>query len=97
MDIRKDDIVEHVAMMNGITKKDATAMIESFIEYVMEQVAQGNNVKIQNFGTFYSKLRAEREVLNPQTKERMKVKSQKVPKFKVGKGFKDLVKYGKKR
>lgn len=92
MNIRKTDIVEHVAMMNGVTKKDANAMVESFIDYVTTQVAQGNNVKIQNFGTFYSKLRAEREVLTPQTKERIRVKSQHVPKFKAGKGFKDLVK-----
>jgi len=44
------------------------------------------------FGTFESKARAAREGKNPQTGEKIKIAACKVPAFKAGKAFKDMLK-----
>ena len=51
-----------------------------------------NKVQLVGFGTFESKARAAREGKNPQTGEKIKIAACKVPAFKAGKAFKDMLK-----
>ena len=50
------------------------------------------NISLIGFGTFEARERAAREGKNPQTGEKIKIAACKVPAFKAGKAFKDLVK-----
>ena len=52
----------------------------------------GDKVSLIGFGTFEARERSAREGKNPQTGEKIKIAACKVPAFKAGKAFKDLVK-----
>ena len=76
----------------GITKKDAEKALNAFIGGVQNAVKAGDKVSLIGFGTFETRARAAREGKNPQTGEKIKIAACKVPAFKAGKAFKDLVK-----
>ena len=62
-----------------------------FIETVEETVKSGDKVQLIGFGTFEAKTRAARTGKNPRTGEAIKIAESKVPAFKAGAAFKDLI------
>ena len=78
----------------AITYKNRAA--EAYAEYLPEilqnAVKVGDKVSLIGFGTFEARERSAREGKNPQTGEKIKIAACKVPAFKAGKAFKDLVK-----
>jgi len=89
--MNKSQLVSKVAEKSGLTKKDAAAALESFIETVEETLQNGEKVVLVGFGTFDVKTRAAREGINPRTKEKIQIAASKLPTFKAGKALKDLV------
>lgn len=90
--MNKTELVEAVAKKANATKKDTEAILNAFIETVQKTVKSGKKVQLIGFGTFESRKRAAREGRNPQTGKTIKIAASKVPAFKPGKAFKDLVK-----
>lgn len=74
------------------TKADIEDVINTALDIIMDEVKKGGNVQFVGFGTFESAERSERCGRNPQTGEPMTIAATKVPKFKPGKAFKDMVK-----
>ena len=89
--MNKTELIEQMASKSGLTKKNAEAALNAFIESVSEQLAKGDKVSLVGFGTFEVSERAAREGRNPQTGETMKIAASKAPKFKAGKALKDTV------
>ena len=89
--MNKVELVEAMAKKTGLSKKDAEAALKAFIDTVEFEVKKGRKVQLVGFGTFELTKRAARKGLNPKTKEVIKIKASKAPKFKPGKGFKDFV------
>ena len=77
---------------HNVTTVMAEEMVNSFINIVKNAVASGDKVQLVGFGTFEQTQRAERKCKNPQTGEEIIVPARKVPRFKPGKAFKDIVK-----
>ena len=75
----------------AISKADAERIVAGFMEEVKNAVAAGESVQLVGFGTFEARERAAREARNPQTGETIKIAAKKVPAFKPGKAFKDVV------
>ena len=90
--MNKTELVALMAEEAGITKKDAEKALNAFIGGVQNAVKAGDKVSFIGFGTFEARERAAREGKNPQTGEKIKIAACKVPAFKAGKAFKDLVK-----
>ena len=90
--MNKTELVALMAEEAGITKKDAEKALNAFIGGVQNAVKDGDKVSLIGFGTFETRERAAREGKNPQTGEKIKIAACKVPAFKAGKAFKDLVK-----
>lgn len=90
--MNKTELVALMAEEAGITKKDAEKALNAFIGGVQNAVKSGDKVSLIGFGTFEARERAAREGKNPQTGEKIKIAACKVPAFKAGKAFKDLVK-----
>ena len=90
--MNKTELVALMAEEAGITKKDAEKALNAFIGGVQNAVKVGDKVSLIGFGTFEARERAAREGKNPQTGEKIKIAACKVPAFKAGKAFKDLVK-----
>ena len=90
--MNKTELIAAMAEKAGVSKKDTEAVLNAFIETVQEAVKADDKVQLVGFGTFEARERAAREGKNPQTGEKIKIAACKVPAFKAGKAFKDLVK-----
>ncbi|MDY0027363.1 MAG: HU family DNA-binding protein, partial [Lentimicrobium sp.] len=58
---------------------------------VAGELKKGNSVDIAGFGSFSVAERAARTGRNPQTGAPLQIKASKVPKFKPGKGLRDVL------
>ncbi len=90
--MNKTELVAVLAEKAEVSKKDAEKVLNAFIETVQDAVKADDKVQLVGFGTFESKARAAREGKNPQTGEKIKIAACKVPAFKAGKAFKDMLK-----
>ncbi|MGN8884569.1 HU family DNA-binding protein [Ligilactobacillus salivarius] len=90
--MNKTELVEVVAKKMGTTKKEAEAAVSAFTETVKEALAEGKKVQLIGFGNFEVRERAARKGRNPQTGKEIDIPATKVPAFKPGKGFKEVVK-----
>lgn len=90
--MNKTELVAAMAAKTGVSKKDTEAVLNAFIETVQEAVKADDKVQLVGFGTFETRERAAREGINPLTKEKIQIAACKVPAFKVGKAFKDMMK-----
>ena len=88
----KSEIIDKMADDAGITKKNAEAALNSFIDSIKKTVKKGQRVSLVGFGTFSLSKRKARKGRNPRTGEAIKIAAAKVPRFSAGKGFKDAVK-----
>jgi len=89
--VTKAELIEKVAKDSKLTKADAERAINAFIDVTKKALKKGDKVTLVGFGTFMVSKRKARTGLNPQTKEKIKIKAAKVPKFKPGKAFKDYL------
>jgi DNA-binding protein HU-beta len=89
--MNKTDLISAMAKETELSKKDAEAALNSFINVVSSELKKGGKIQLVGFGTFEVSERAAREGRNPQTGETMEIKASKAPKFKAGKALKDAV------
>ena len=88
----KADFVDKLAAKSGLTKKDAAAVVDAFVDVVTESLKKGEDVQFTGFGKFYVQKRDARQGINPQTKAKIKIAATKVPKFTAGLALKNAVK-----
>lgn len=88
----KADFVDKLAAKSGLTKKDAAAVVDAFVDVVTESLKKGEEVQFTGFGKFYVQKREARQGINPQTKAKIKIAATKVPKFSAGLALKNAVK-----
>ena len=89
--MNKEELVQEVAKVAKVTKKDATNVLEAVICAVEGAVKKGQKVTLVGFGTFEARKRAARKGRNPQTGKEIKIAAKTVPAFSAGKKFKDMV------
>lgn len=90
--VTKAEFVDKLAAKSGLTKKDAAAVSDAFVEVVTEALKKGEDVQFTGFGKFYVQKREARQGINPQTKAKIKIAATKVPKFSAGLALKNAVK-----
>jgi DNA-binding protein HU-beta len=83
--MNKAELVAQIAEEAGITKTQANAALDSFVDSVTKTLKKGDKVTLVGFGTFTVAKRAARTGRNPQTGEAIKIKAKKVARFKAGK------------
>lgn len=88
----KSDIINHIAEVTEVSKKDATVMVSEVFAFVQDTLAKGDSVRITGFGTFEARQRAARTGRNPQTGEALEIPATTVPAFRAGKTLKEAVK-----
>ena len=87
----KIEFVDAVAKETEWTKKDSEEAINAVVKVITNALVAGDKLSIVGFGTFEVVERAAREGRNPQTGESIMIKACKMPKFKPGKAFKELI------
>jgi len=87
----KDEMIAIMAESSGITRKQATQALESFMENVTTSLKKGTKVSFSGFGTFAISDRKARTGRNPQTGAAISIPASKVPVFRAGKNLKEAV------
>ncbi len=87
----KADIVEVITLSTGISKTETEAVVNGFLDTVIESLKDGKNIELRGFGSFKVVKRAQRVARNPKTNEEVIVPEQFVPVLKVSKDFKKAV------
>jgi DNA-binding protein HU-beta len=89
--VNKAQLVEKVATETKMTKSQAELVLDATLSTIQKSVQKGDEVKLVGFGTFSKAARKARVGRNPQTGEEVKIPATKVPKFRPGKEFKELL------
>lgn len=89
--MNKTELINAVAEKAEISKKDAEKAVTAVLDTIVEQVADGQDIRIVGFGTFECRERKERTGCDPRTGNAITIPASKVPAFKAGKAFKDAV------
>ena len=90
--MNKSELIEHIAKNADINKAQATRALEATLGAIKTMLRKGGAVNLLGFGSFQIGKRSARTGRNPRTGATLKIKAQKVPKFKPGKALRDAVK-----
>jgi DNA-binding protein HU-beta len=89
--LKKPELVDAIIRSTDMSKKDATAALDTVIDHIIASVARGEEVAISGLGKFKRADRKARVGRNPQTGEAVQIKATSVPKFLPAKEFKEVV------
>ena len=89
--MNKAELIAAMAEKAELSKKDAGAALDAFMDVVTDELKKGEKIALVGFGTFEVSERPEREGINPATKEKITIAAYKQPRMKIGKGLKDAV------
>ncbi len=89
--MNKTELIKKVAEENGLTRKEAAAVVDSVLNSVMDSLAAREPVSLFGFGTFSCKHRGVRVGRNPATGKTMEFAASNTPVFKAAKAFKEKV------
>lgn len=89
--MNKAQLIEKLADKTKLTKSQAEMFLDATLDIIQKSVAKGDEVKLVGFGTFSRLNRKSRNGRNPKTGAPVVIPGSKVPRFKPGKDFKDLL------
>lgn len=87
----KSELIDKIAKESKIPRAAAERAINSFTATITEVLKAGDKITLPGFGTYLVSNRSARKGRNPRTGEEIDIPAVRIPKFKVGKGFKDAV------
>ena len=90
--MNKADLIQRVADMSGLSKKDSAKAVDAVFEAISQALQNGEKVQLVGFGNFEVRERAARKGRNPQTGEEIDIPASKVPTFRPGKTLKEGIK-----
>lgn len=85
--MNKTDLISNVAKLTGLTLSDAARSVDAVFQTIKKDIAEGNPTTIKGFGSFSISNRAQRQGINPSTKEPIVISARKVMKFKPSKSI----------
>ena len=89
--LTKAAIIESLHNKLGLSRTDIHRVIDELFEEIKDGLKEDRVIELRGFGTFEVRERGARTGKNPRTGEAIKIAASKVPAFKAGKGFKDIV------
>jgi DNA-binding protein HU-beta len=87
----KADMVDVISSSTGLTKVETEAVVNGFMETVIDAMKKGEHIELRGFGTFKVVKRAPRVARNPKTNEEIQVPAQHVPVLKMSRDFREVV------
>jgi DNA-binding protein HU-beta len=87
----KSDVINAIAEQAGISKKEAAAAFDAFVNYISDTCQSGDRCAIPGLGSFTVTERKAREGRNPRTKETITIPASKNVRFKAGKDLRDVL------
>ena len=90
--MQKTDFVKSVADRANVSQKEAKQVIDAALDIITESLKGGEKVTLTGFGTFEVRQRQEREGVNPQTRQKIKIAATKTPGFSASSTLNEAVK-----
>jgi DNA-binding protein HU-beta len=90
--MQKTDFVKSVAEKAQVSQKEAKQVIDAALDIITTSLKGGEKVTLTGFGTFEVRQRQEREGVNPQTRQKIKIAATKTPGFSASSTLKEAVK-----
>jgi DNA-binding protein HU-beta len=87
----KADVVAAIAEQAGVSKKEASAAFDAFVQYVADSCERGERCAIPGLGSFSVTSRKAREGRNPRSKAKITMPASKNVRFKASKDLRDTV------
>ena len=89
--MNRKELVDAIQKHTQVARADVDKVLGSLIQHTQVAVKKGERVALVGFGTFERQDRKARTARNPRSGDPVKVKATKVPRFRAGQGFKDVV------
>ncbi len=88
----KTEIIDSISKKTGNTKVAAEAMLNAFVDTIIEAIKKGQDVSLIGFGSFKVVKTKAKTGRNPRTGKEIKIPAGKKVKFTIGKTLKESVK-----
>ncbi len=88
------EFLGELANRMGYTTKDTQKLVDNIINAMGDAFQEDNAIQVPNFGTFETRKKMERIIMNPTTGQRMLVPPKLVLTFKPNQNWKDKLKGG---
>ena len=92
----KADVINAIAEQAGISKKEASAAFDAFVNYISDSCQRGERCAVPGLGSFSISQRRAREGRNPRTNEKINIPASKNVRFKAGKDLREAVNAAKR-
>jgi DNA-binding protein HU-beta len=89
--LNRKELVDAIQKHTEVARADVDKVLGSLIQVCQVTVKKGDRVSLVGFGTFERRDRKARVARNPRSGEAVKVKATKVPVFRAGQSFRDVV------
>ena len=89
--VTRADLAEAVYEQVGLSRNESSDLVESVLQEMADELAQGHSVKISSFGSFSVRQKAERIGRNPKTGVEVPISPRKVLVFKASNVLKEKV------
>ena len=89
--MNKNDLISDVSANSGLSKADTAKAVDAVFSSISSALSGGGEVRLVGFGTFSVTNRRASEGRNPRTGEKIQIPASKQPKFRAGKGLKQMV------
>jgi DNA-binding protein HU-beta len=93
--VTKQEFVDTVASKSNLSRRDAGAAVDAFLETVTDALRSRDTITFTGFGKFSTADRAAREGVNPRNPgQKVQIAAATVPKFSAGSQLKSAVRGG---
>ena len=88
----KRDLVVKIAKEVDLIQSDVAKVVQKTLDYIADELVNGNTIELRNFGVFEIKVRKSRKGRNPnQPQNEVIIPERAVVKFRAGKVLKEEV------
>jgi DNA-binding protein HU-beta len=91
--VTKQQFVDRVASKANLSRRDAAAAVDAFLDSITDALRSGDDVAFTGFGKFSTQHRKARQGVNPRNpSQKVQIPASTVPKFSAGSQLKTAVK-----
>lgn len=89
--LTRADLADTMNRQVGLSRADSAVMVESILDFMIEALVGGENVKISGFGTFVLRDKGERTGRNPKTGVEVPIAPRRVLTFRASQTMRDRI------
>ena len=94
MAMTKPGLIDELAAVSALTKKESETVIETIFEQITQALVKGDKIELRGFGSFRVRHRNARRGRNPKTGTLVSIPRRRIPFFKVGRRLRQRVNTG---